>query len=216
MKAADGHTQRGSFTLQAQVIRRARSCSPPLLAAALAAPAAAHVQVRPALAAPGDPVLFQVHRPGRARRAAPSRSRCRSPRTCCRSRSRTRPAGSARSRTRPTGASTRSRWRGRAGRGRLRPLRVPGLHARAGGRASSGSRLQTYDDGTVVALDRRARLRQPGRGDDGQRLGAARERGRRERGGRERRRRRPRRARPPPPTAGRRDRRPRTTTARCR
>jgi uncharacterized protein YcnI len=35
-----------------------------LLAAALAAPAGAHVQVRPALAAPGDPVLFQVIVPG--------------------------------------------------------------------------------------------------------------------------------------------------------
>jgi uncharacterized protein YcnI len=35
-----------------------------LTAAALAAPAAAHVQVRPALAAPGDPVLFEVIVPG--------------------------------------------------------------------------------------------------------------------------------------------------------
>lgn len=35
-----------------------------LTAAALAAPASAHVQVRPALAAPGDPVLFEVLVPG--------------------------------------------------------------------------------------------------------------------------------------------------------
>ena len=35
-----------------------------VLALALATPAAAHVQVRPALAAPGDPVLFQVIVPG--------------------------------------------------------------------------------------------------------------------------------------------------------
>lgn len=35
-----------------------------VLAAALAAPASAHVQVRPALAAPGDPVLFQIIVPG--------------------------------------------------------------------------------------------------------------------------------------------------------
>ena len=35
-----------------------------LTAAALAAPAAAHVQVRPAVAAPGDPVLFEVIVPG--------------------------------------------------------------------------------------------------------------------------------------------------------
>ena len=35
-----------------------------LTAAALAAPAAAHVQVRPTVAAPGDPVLFEVIVPG--------------------------------------------------------------------------------------------------------------------------------------------------------
>jgi uncharacterized protein YcnI len=35
-----------------------------LTAAALAAPVAAHVQVRPALAAPGDPVLFELVVPG--------------------------------------------------------------------------------------------------------------------------------------------------------
>ncbi len=37
-----------------------------LSAAAFAAPAGAHIQVRPAVAAPGDPVLFQVDRAGRA------------------------------------------------------------------------------------------------------------------------------------------------------
>jgi hypothetical protein len=31
---------------------------------ALAAPAAAHIQVRPTLVAPGDPVLFEVIVPG--------------------------------------------------------------------------------------------------------------------------------------------------------
>ena len=35
-----------------------------ITAAAIATPAAAHVQIRPTVAAPGDPVMFQVIVPG--------------------------------------------------------------------------------------------------------------------------------------------------------
>ncbi len=61
IKAVDGHTQRGSFTLQSQVRFLLASAAAFL---ALATPAAAHIQVRPTLVAPGDPVLFEVLVPG--------------------------------------------------------------------------------------------------------------------------------------------------------
>ena len=142
--------------------------------------------------------------------------RCRCPRTCCRSRSRSRTAGRARTRRAPTAASRPITWKGELAEDGFARFSFLASHAGAGGR----DRLEVDPDlrrRVDVALDRRAGLRQPRRGDHDLQGRPARERGRRGRGGRGgARRHRDRHRRAATNTAARRGRRPRTPTRRSR
>ena len=174
MKAADCHTQRGSSRSSSSQDHSLALAAAVLTAAALAAPATAHVQVRPTVAAPGDPVLFEVIVPGESdaktvqvtlqvpkERAAVLLQR---------------PAGLGTGETAKAsdGSLVGDRLAGRASR-RTASRASPSWLRRPSRRAtSSGRRCSRYDDGERRALDRRPRLREPGGGDQGHGLRAAR------------------------------------------
>ena len=152
-----------------------------LTAAALAAPAAAHVQVRPALAAPGDPVLFEVIVPGE-RDAKTVEVTLQVPKDVLPFSFNDPPGWERENREASDGSLEAIVLARRAGGGRLLALRLPGLDPGAGGRHRlEGAAALRRRRGR--ALDRRPRLREPGGGDQGDRLRAAPERGRGERRG---------------------------------
>ena len=159
--------------------------------------AAAHIQVRPAVAAPGrsrpldraDPVR------GGGRARGRSSSRCR--RTCCRSPTRTSPAGRARSSPTPTARSARSCGAGDTLGDGLATFRfLASTPEREGPIAWKA--IQTYRDGDIVRWIGSPGSETPASVTTISQLGAARERRRRERGARRPARRRPRPASPGP------------------
>ena len=151
---------------------------------ALAAPAAAHIQVRPALVAPGDPVLFEVLVPGETD-AKTIEVTLQVPKDVLPF-SFEDPPGWERTNDEAADGSIKAiRWRGEQASDGLTRFTFLASTPEEDGEILWKA-LQTYDDGEIVALDRRAGLREPRRGDDRQRFGAAPERGRRGCGGRDR------------------------------
>ena len=139
-----------------------RSRSPRSASVAVAAPAAAHVQVAPAEAAPGDPVKFERARPGRDG-GAHGRGRAAGPE----GRAAVLVRGPARLEAHDRAADDGSVGVDPLARRGSRPTASSGSRSsprRPSRRASSsGRRSRRYDDGDGGRLDRPARLREPGR-----------------------------------------------------
>ena len=149
---------------------------------AFAAPAGAHIQVRPTQAAPDDAVLFEVLVPDE-RQKATTKVEVAVPKDVLPFSFEDKPGWTRKNTLNPDGSIRTIVWRGRIGPGGLCPLHIPGLHpAQAGAdRLEGHPDLRRRPEG---ALDRHPRQRTAGRRHTGQQDHGAPERRRGERQGR--------------------------------